>query len=53
MSTNEQPQADQPGARERLEAERESLEAEIAALRSKGQASPAQLRALTTAAELD
>ncbi|WP_377642595.1 proteasome ATPase [Oryzobacter terrae] len=46
MSTDEQPQADQPGARERLEAERESLEAEIAALRSKGQASPAQLRAM-------
>ncbi len=46
MSTDEQPQADQPGARERLEAERQSLEAEIAALRSKGQASPAQLRAL-------
>ena len=33
MSTDE-PRADQPGTRERLEAERESLEAEIAALRT-------------------
>ncbi len=46
MSTDEQPQADQPGARERLEAERESLEAEIAALRSRGQGTPAQLRSM-------
>ncbi len=45
MSTDE-PTADQPGTRERLEAERESLEAEIARLRAGGQASPAQLRAL-------
>ena len=35
MSTDE-PRADQPGTRERLEAERESLEAEIAALRARG-----------------
>src|SRR6478609_6924535 len=45
MSTDE-PRADQSGTRERLEAERESLEAEIAALRARGQASPAQLRTL-------
>ena len=45
MSTDE-PRAEQPGTRERLEAERESLEAEIAALRARGQATPAQLRAL-------
>ena len=45
MSTDE-PRADQPGTRERLEAERESLEAEIAALRARGQATPAQLRTL-------
>ena len=45
MSTDE-PRADQPGTRERLEAERESLEAEIAALRARGQGTPAQLRAL-------
>src|SRR6478609_8864021 len=45
MSTDE-PRADQSGTRERLEAERESLEAEIAALRARGQATPAQLRTL-------
>jgi proteasome-associated ATPase len=45
MSTDE-PRADQPGTRERLEAERESLEAEIAALRARGQGTPAQLRSL-------
>ena len=45
MSTDE-PRADRPGTRERLEAERESLEAEIAALRARGQGTPAQLRAL-------
>ncbi len=45
MSTDE-PTADQPGTRERLEAERESLEAEIARLRAGGHASPAQLRTL-------
>ena len=46
MSTDDQSRATEPGDRERLEAERESLEAEIAALRSRGQASPAQLRTL-------
>ena len=45
MSTDE-PTAEQPGTRESLEAQRESLEAEIAALRSRGQASPAQLRTM-------
>src|SRR6476659_10361841 len=45
MSTDE-PRGDQSGTRERLEAERESLEAEIAALRARGQATPAQLRTL-------
>ena len=45
MSTDE-PTAEQPGTRESLEAQRESLEAEISALRTQGQASPAQLRTL-------
>ena len=45
MSTDE-PTAEQPGTRESLEAQRESLEAEIAALRARGQASPAQLRTM-------
>ncbi len=44
MSTDE-PQG-QEGHRERLEAERQSLEAELAALRSRGEASPAQLRSM-------
>ena len=45
MSTDE-PRADQPGTRERLEAERKPLEAEIAALRARGQGPPAKLRTL-------
>ena len=45
MSTDE-PTAEQAGTRESLEAQRESLEAEITALRAQGQASPAQLRTL-------
>jgi proteasome-associated ATPase len=44
MSTD-QPQ-DPQVQRERLDAERRSLEAEIAALRSRGEATPAQLRAV-------
>ena len=45
MSTDE-PTAEHAGTRESLEAQRESLEAEITALRAQGQASPAQLRTL-------
>jgi proteasome-associated ATPase len=45
MSTDE-PTAEQAGTRESLEAQRESLEAEITALRAQGQARPAQLRTL-------
>ncbi len=37
---------DEHGSRERLEAERRSLEAELAALRARGVASPAQLRSM-------
>ncbi|MBM6399624.1 proteasome ATPase [Phycicoccus sonneratiae] len=44
MSTDE-PRG-REGKRERLEAERQSLEAELAALRSRGEASPAQIRSL-------
>ncbi len=44
MSTDETPGAE--GARERLEAERRSLEAELAALRSGGEASPTQIRSM-------
>ncbi len=44
MSTDE-PRG-QEGARERLEAERQSLEAELAAMRSRGDVSPAQLRSM-------
>ncbi|MGL5862789.1 MAG: proteasome ATPase [Phycicoccus sp.] len=44
--TSEQPQAGNPGNRERLEAERLSLEAELAALRAGGEVSPAQLRSM-------
>ncbi|QIM20873.1 proteasome ATPase [Phycicoccus sp. HDW14] len=44
MSTDE-PRG-REGKRERLEAERQSLEAELAALRARGEASPAQLRSL-------
>jgi proteasome-associated ATPase len=45
MSTDE-PRDEQQGTRERLEAERASLEAEITALRARGQGTPAQLRTL-------
>lgn len=46
MSTDDQSRSTPSGDRERLEAERESLEAEIAALRTRGQATPSQLRAM-------
>ncbi|MGL5865718.1 MAG: proteasome ATPase [Dermatophilaceae bacterium] len=44
--TSEQPPASDPGNRERLEAERLSLEAEIAALQADGEVSPVQLRSI-------
>ncbi|MGG5257138.1 proteasome ATPase [Phycicoccus avicenniae] len=44
MSTDE-PRG-REGKRERLEAERQALESELAALRSRGEASPAQIRSL-------
>ncbi|MEO5609973.1 MAG: proteasome ATPase, partial [Ornithinibacter sp.] len=45
MSTDE-PMADLPGTRARLEAERAALEAEIATLRARGDVSPGRLRTL-------